>query len=165
MRSMTFDRRSLLLAALALPAAPALAQEGIRAGDLAIGAPWTRATPAGSRVAGGYMTIRNTGSEPDALVGGSLAVAGRVEIHEMAMADGVMRMRELPQGLVIPPGGSVDLRPGGYHVMFLDLAQPLRQGDRVTGTLRFRRAGEVRIDYTVQAMGDGPDGRPQGHGR
>ena len=128
---------------------------GTRAGDLVLGPTWTRATPGGARVAGGYVTIRNTGALPDRLIGGSLEAAGRVEIHEMAMVEGVMRMRDLANGLAIAPGATVELRPGGYHVMFLDLWRPLRQGETVRGTLVFERAGTVPVEFRVDAIGAG----------
>jgi len=154
------NRRTLLLSAAALigAAQPARAQE-IAAGDLTLVRPWTRATPGAARVGGGYLTIRNRGAAPDRLIGGTFEAAGRVEIHEMAVVDGVMRMRTLARGLEIPAGGTVELRPGGYHVMFLDLARPLRQGERLTGTLVFERAGSVPVTFTVEAIGATPQGQ------
>jgi hypothetical protein len=147
------------------PAAQPAAAPETRAGDLTLTAPWTRATPGGARVAGGYLVIRNRGTTPDRLTGGSLERAGRVEIHEMAVEAGIMRMRALGNGLVIPPGGAVELKPGGLHVMFLDLTAPLKQGETVKGTLIFERAGRVDVEYTVGAIGAGPDGHHgAGHG-
>src|ERR1700682_1497179 len=95
-------------------AAPARAQE-VKAGDLVITQAWSRATPGGAKVAGGYLTIENKGSAPDRLIGGSVDVAGRVEVHEMAVTNGVMTMRPLERGLTIEPGKTVKLAPGGYH--------------------------------------------------
>lgn len=151
---MSFPFRLALGALLILPAAASsLAQED-KAGSLIIDRPWSRATPAGAKVAAGYVTIRNIGSAPDRLVGGSAdGIAGRVEIHEMAVINGVMRMRELSLGLPIPPGGQAELKPGGYHVMFMDLARPLREGERVAGTLVFEKAGAVPIEFEVQDIG------------
>lgn len=151
------NRRSalLVLAGAVLPAG-AQAQQDIVVGDLVLSRPWTRATPGGARVGGGYVTITNRGGRPDRLISGTLEVAGRVEIHEMATVDGVMRMRNLAQGLVIPPGGTIELRPGGYHAMFLDLTRPLRQGESLRGTLVFERAGAVNVIYDVGAIGAGP---------
>jgi periplasmic copper chaperone A len=137
--------------------APAAAQtQGgavVRAGALTIEAPWTRATPQGARVAGGYMRITNTGAQPDRLTGGSFPLAGRFEVHEMATTNGVMTMRELAQGLVIQPGQTVELRPGGLHVMFMELREPLREGRPVKGTLVFEKAGTVEIEYRVAPVG------------
>jgi copper(I)-binding protein len=130
-----------------------------RIGALVIEAPWTRATPGGAKVAGGFMTIRNTGTTPDRLVGGTFPGAPRVEVHEMAMADGMMRMRELRGGLDIPAGGSVQLRPGGYHMMFMDLSEPIRTGTALKGTLVFEKAGTIEIAYDVAPVGaPGPAG-------
>ena len=139
-------------ALMAVAAAPAGAQE-TRAGDLVITQPWSRATPAGAKVAGGYLTIENKGSAPDRLVGGTGDVAGRVEIHEMAMNNGVMTMRPLDKGLTIEPGKTVKLAPGGYHVMLMDLKNPLKQGEKVPLTLEFEKAGKVTLSLDVQGVG------------
>lgn len=140
-----------------LPPSSAQAQQptpGIyQAGSLLIEAPWSRATPGGAKVAGGYMRITNRGTEPDRLVGGSAAAAGRFEVHEMSNVDGVMRMRPVEGGLAIPPGATVELKPGGYHAMLMDLRQPLKEGDRVEGVLMFERAGTVAITYRVGGIG------------
>lgn len=153
------DRRSFCLASLSLAAAgPALAHHDVTLGQITIIHTWTRATPGGARVGGGYMRIRNDGPAADRLVGGTMEAAGRVEIHEMAVIDGIMRMRELASGLEIPARGSVELRPGGYHVMFLDLTRPLRQGEKLKGTLRFANAGVANVEYEVGAIGAGPGG-------
>jgi copper(I)-binding protein len=133
-------------------AGPTLAQE-TRIGDLLIERPWTRATPAGAPVAGGYMRITNRGATPDRLIGGSADVARAFELHEMATIDGVMRMRPIAGGIVIAPGQTIELRPGGLHVMFMGLQRQLRLGERVRGTLVFERAGSVTVEYDVQAMG------------
>jgi copper(I)-binding protein len=90
-------------------AAPALAQE-VKAGDLVITQAWSRATPGGAKVAGGYLTIENKGPAPDRLIGGSAEVADKVEVHEMTTNNGVMTMRPLDQGLTIEPGKTVSLR-------------------------------------------------------
>lgn len=158
---MLITRRTVLATALTVPATAAFARSEVVAGDLTIVHAWSRATPGGARVAGGYMTIRNRGSEPDALIGGTLDAAGRVEIHEMAVVDGVMRMRDLPNGLVIPAQGQVELRPGSYHVMFMDLTRPLREGERINGTVRFRRQGDVRVVYEIGPVGAGAHGAPR----
>jgi periplasmic copper chaperone A len=144
---------------LALGLGPALAhdpedsKDAFMAGALRIAQPWSRATPGGAKVAGGYMTITNTGTEPDRLVGGTLPRAGRFEVHEMKTENGVMTMRPLAQGLEIKPGATVTLAPGGYHVMFMDLKQPLTQGESIEGELRFEKAGTVMVRYTVQGIG------------
>jgi len=133
-------------------AAPAGAQE-TKAGDLVITQPWSRATPTGAKVAGGYLTIENKGSAPDRLVGGAGDVAGKLEIHEMAMNNGVMTMRPLDKGLAIEPGKTVKLAPGGYHLMLMDLKNPLKQGEKVPLMLEFEKAGKVTLSLDVQGVG------------
>ena len=129
-----------------------------KVGNLVVTAPWARATPKGAPVAGGYLSITNNGSEPDRLIGGSLAAAaGRFEVHEMLMDNGVMRMRPITGGLEIKPGQTVELKPGGYHLMFMGLKAQLKAGDTVKGTLEFAKAGKVEISYPVRPLG-GPGG-------
>jgi hypothetical protein len=158
-------RLSIFAAALAfaLAAAPALAQE-IKAGDLTIEKPWARATPKGAEVGAGYLEIRNAGAAPDRLTGGS-ADFGNVEIHEMSMQGGVMKMGELKDGLVIPAHGSVKLAPGGYHIMFTSLKRPLVKGEVDKATLAFEHAGSVEVDFAVQGVGAaGPGDAKDGMG-
>jgi copper(I)-binding protein len=130
-----------------------LSAHDYRIGDLKIDHPWARATPGGARVAGGYMTITNTGKEPDRLIGGSAVPAGIFEVHEMKMEGNVMRMRALSNGLEIKPGQTVELKPGGLHVMFIDLKSPLKEGDSIKGTLVFKKAGTIEVEYKVEARG------------
>jgi copper(I)-binding protein len=146
--------RSLAYAALlsALIAAPARAEE-VKAGDLTITQAWSRATPKGAKIGSGYLTIENKGSAPDRLVGISADIAGKVEVHEMAMNNGVMTMRPLDKGLTIDPGKTVKLAPGGYHLMLFDLKSPLKQGDTLPITLEFERAGKVKVSLDVQGVG------------
>jgi len=139
-------------ALFALLSAPAPAQE-VRAGDLVITQPWSRATPGGAKIAGGFLTIENKGAAPDRLIGGSGDFAGKVEIHEMAMNNGVMTMRPLDKGLAIEPGKTVKLAPGGYHLMLMDLKNPLKQGEKVPLTLEFEKAGKVTVSLDVQGVG------------
>ncbi|MEH2609105.1 copper chaperone PCu(A)C [Bradyrhizobium sp. AZCC 1693] len=136
----------------ALLSAPAPAQE-VKAGDLVITQPWSRATPGGAKIAGGFLTIENKGAAPDRLISGAGDIAGKVEIHEMAMNNGVMTMRPLDKSLVIEPGKTVKLAPGGYHLMLMDLKQPFKQGDKVPVTLEFEKAGKVALSLDVQGVG------------
>ena len=133
-------------------AAPALAEE-VKAGDLVITQAWSRATPGGAKVAGGYLTIENKGSTPDRLIGGSADVADKVQVHQMTMNNGVMTMRSLDQGLTIEPGKTVKLAPSGYHLMLLDLKSPLKRGDKVPVILEFEKAGKVTVSFDVQGVG------------
>jgi periplasmic copper chaperone A len=146
--------RTAVLLALALATGTSIAiAEDYSIGTLQIGNPWTRATPKGSTVAGGYMKITNKGSAPDRLVGGSAAVAGRFEVHSMVMEQGVAKMRPVEGGLEIKPGETVELKPGSLHVMLMGLKQPLEKGQKVKGTLEFEKAGKVEIEYAVEALG------------
>jgi copper(I)-binding protein len=146
--------RTLITAFLLATASPGFtAAQELVVGSLSIDRPWSRATPASAKVAAGYMTIRNKGTTPDRLVGGSSSAAGRLEIHEMAMKDGVMTMRPVNGGLPIEPGKSVTLAPRGYHIMFMDLKAPLKQGDKVSTTLEFEKAGKVDVTFDVQSVG------------
>ncbi len=133
-----------------------------KAGPLEIKHPWSRATPKGATVAGGYLSIVNTGSAPDRLIGGSVEGAGKFEVHEMSMDGSVMKMRALPKGLEIKPGQTVELKPGSYHLMFIGLKQPFEQGKRVKGTLEFEKAGKVEVEYAVEAIGASPQGQRGG---
>ena len=141
---------SIVIACVA--AAPARAEE-VRVGDLVITQAWSRATPGGAKIGGGYLTIENKGSAPDRLIGGSADVAGSVQVHEMAINNGVMTMRSLDKGLAIDPGKTVKLAPGGYHLMLMDLKNPLKQGDKLPVTLEFEKAGKVQLSLDVQGIG------------
>ena len=141
-----------ILIVSALVTGPARAEE-VRAGDLVITQAWSRATPGGAKVGGGYLTIENKGATADRLIGGSADIAGKVQVHEMAMNNGVMTMRPVDKGLTIEPGKTVKLAPGGLHLMLLDLKSPLKQGDKVPLTLEFERAGKVSLSLEVQGIG------------
>ncbi|MBR1215889.1 copper chaperone PCu(A)C [Bradyrhizobium sp. JYMT SZCCT0180] len=136
----------------ALFTAPLHAQE-VKAGDLVITQAWSRATPGGAKIAGGYLTIENKGRAPDRLIKGAADISGKIEVHEMAMNNGVMTMRSLDKGLAIEPGKTVKLAPGGYHLMLMDLKGPLKQGDKVPVTLEFEKAGKVTLSLDVQGVG------------
>ena len=124
-----------------------------KAGDVTIGEPWLRATPNGAKVAGGYVTLTNAGASPDKLLSASIPQAGRAEIHSMSVEGGVMKMAEVPGGLAIEPGKTVALKPGGLHLMFLDLKDGLKAGETVSGTLTFERAGTVPVTFAVAPVG------------
>ena len=154
---MQIHRASFLAIAAAvlfacLARAPASADD-VKAGDLVITQAWSRATPGGASIGGAYLTIENTGTMPDRLVGGSADIAGKVEVHEMAMNNGVMKMRPVDKGLTIEPGKTVKLAPGGYHLMMFDLKSPLKQGDKVPVTLEFEKAGKVQVSLDIQGVG------------
>jgi len=150
--------RTLLLGAavaelLITAAVSSEAPRSYKVGHLIIESPWIRATPAGARVAGGYVKITNNGQTSDRLIGGSLPVAAEVQVHEMSMHNGIMSMRMLQDGLEIDPGKSVELKPGGYHLMFTGLREGLKEKETVKGTLLFEKAGQVEVEYTVAPIG------------
>lgn len=151
MKSMLHGLAGATLIACLL-AAPVRAED-VKAGDLTISQGWARATPGGAKVGGGYVTIVNNGSAPDRLVGASADFAGKVEVHEMTMANGVMKMRPVEKGLTIDPGKTVKLAPGGYHLMMMDLKNPLKQGDKLPVTLEFEKAGKVSVSLDVEGVG------------
>lgn len=167
LRSRLFVEEMLAAGAFALCllvlSAQALLAHEFKAGAIEIGHPWSRATPGGATVAAGYFVLKNTGTTPDRLVSASASFAGRAEIHEMGMKDGVMTMRPLPDGVAIPAGGTVALKPGSYHLMFLDLKSPLKEGTMVDGTLTFERAGSVPVQFKVEGVGAGGSGDGAAH--
>jgi copper(I)-binding protein len=122
-------------------------------GDLTVTSPWTRATPGGAKIAGGYLKITNNGATSDRFVRAKSEEADHLEIHEMSMSDGVMKMRPLPNGLEIKPGETVELKSGGYHLMFVDIKLPFKQGDTIKATLQFEKAGSLDVKFSVRALG------------
>ena len=163
------NRRTFLVCTIALSSLTQLSAaslaETFTKGSIKVETAWSRETPNGARVAGGFMKITNTGAESDRLVGGSFVNSKRVEIHEMAMEAGNMKMRELPNGLEIKPGQTVELKPGSYHVMFMELEKHAKSGDSVKGTLVFAKAGTIDVTYKISPLGAmTPDGKAGGGG-
>jgi hypothetical protein len=144
---------TVLACAVAVVAANASFAHDYKLGALQIEHPWARATPKGASVGGGYMKITNTGTSPDRLIGGSSPIAGRFEVHEMSMDNGVMRMRPLKDGLEIKPGQTIELKPGSFHIMFVDIKQPIKEGERVKSTLVFEKAGTIEVEYAAVGVG------------
>lgn len=143
------DKPLTLLAALLLLAGiPAMAEQGHH--DIQIGQSWALATPPAVQVGAGYATITNAGAQPDRLLGADTQVAGKVEIHLMRHENGLMTMRPLSDGVEIPAGGTLELQPGGVHLMFLDLIRPLKPGETFPVTLDFQHSGPVEAEFTVR---------------
>ena len=141
-----------------------MAQQEYRIGDLTIRQPWTRATPKGAPVAGGYVTITNNGKTADMLTGGAFSGAGMVQIHAMSVTNGVMKMRHLEKGLEIKPGASITLKPGGLHLMFIRLKGGVATGKPIKGSLVFARAGKIDVMFAVAPLGSTrPPAAKQGH--
>jgi len=114
---------------------------------------WARATAPGAPVAGGYMTIRNKAQTPDRLVGASSAAAARVELHVHIKEGEVIKMRQV-SAYEVPAKGSFELKPGGAHLMFLQIARPFKEGDKIPVKLKFEKAGEVSVEFAVGRLGD-----------
>lgn len=148
-----FSFRLVVLAVIGgLPLSGATAHYYI-AGEIKVTHPWSRATPGGAKVGGGYLKITNSGSVPDHLIGGSSPAAERLEIHNSAVVDGVASMRPAKSGLEILPGATLELAPGGTHIMLVNLKQALREGDKVAATLLFEKAGAIDVEFAIQALG------------
>lgn len=121
-------------------------------GDIEVRHPWSRATPPGAKVGVGYLEIRNKGSQPDRLLSATTSVAKRVEMHVTEHAGEVAKMRQL-RAFEVPARERLELRPGGAHLMLVDLVEPLKKGERFGMTLRFERAGEIEVQFEVQELG------------
>jgi periplasmic copper chaperone A len=146
------SRRLAVAMALAGLMTPAARAED-PAASIVITQPWSRATPGGSKVAGGYLTVENKGSALDRLLSASTDVAKKVEIHEMAVTEGIMTMRPVEGGLAIEPGRNAKFAPGGLHLMIIGLTTPLMRGNKFPVTLKFEKAGEIKVSFDVRAMG------------
>ena len=133
-----------LFLAAAFAAAPAMAQVSVENA-------WARATPPGAKIAAGYLTVRNQGATTDRLVSVSSPAAARVETHTTLQEGGMMRMREV-KGYDVPAGGALELKPGGSHLMFVNIRAPFKEGESVPATLRFQKAGEVKVLFRVTPL-------------
>ena len=138
--------------ALAVPALSVAAHE-YKLGSLDIIEPWARATPPTAQTGGGFLVIANKSTSPDRLIAAKSPVADKVKIHEMKMDGNVMRMREFDMGLEIPPGATVQLKPGGFHIMFMGLKAPFAKDAKIPVTLVFEKAGSIDVEMVVEAMG------------
>jgi copper(I)-binding protein len=148
--------KTFALTLLLLLASPAYAQ-----GKVEIQNPWSRATPPGATLAAGYLVITNKGGVADRLVGGSSPLAARVETHVTLREGEVMKMRPV-KGYDVPAGGSFEAKPGGAHLMFVGIKQPFKVGDKVPATLRFEKAGEVKVEFAVLNAPPAAAGHPAG---
>jgi periplasmic copper chaperone A len=143
----------LALMAILIAVTPAAFAQGGATSTITVEQPWARATPAGATTGAVYMTLANKAPTADRLTAASSDVAAKVQIHEMTLANGIMKMRELVDGLAIPAGGSVTLKPDGYHVMLIDLKKQLVAGQTLQLTLTFAMAGNISIAVPIQAIG------------
>jgi copper(I)-binding protein len=152
MKDMTNIRTLLIAVALTVVATSVGAHDYTR-GGLFIDHPWTRPTPQGVNVGAGYFIIRNRGKSPDRLMSASSPIAGKVEVHQSSIKDGIVSMRQVEHGLKVAPGKSVEFKPLGLHLMLHDLKKPLKQGDKFPATLVFEKAGPIEVEFQVEAAG------------
>lgn len=155
-----FLKHSLAAALITAAGISAALAHGFTVGELKIGHPWAKPTVAGATVGGGYLKVTNEGKTDDRLVSVTTDRAPMAQLHEMKIENDVMKMREVEGGVAIPAGQTVELKPGGLHVMFMNLTQPFVEGEKIKAKLTFEKAGPVEVEFVVQkpkaddAMGD-----------
>lgn len=160
------SRRTATLVALSL--APVLAGHAAAAdyhvGSLQISQPWARATPKGADSGAAYMTVTNTGAKPERLSCVSSEAAAKCQVHQMSMDNGVMKMRPVEGGLEIKPGETITFKPGGYHMMLVDLKAPLVQGKSVEATVKVDTGATAQVEFPIAAIGAPAPGATAGGG-
>jgi periplasmic copper chaperone A len=154
-----------ILAVATTVAALQFAAGATRAADYDVGsihvtAPWARATPKGASAGAAYLTITNNGTAPDRLSCAGSEAAAQCQIHTMTMDNGVMKMRSVTGGIEIKPGETVTLKPGSDHVMLMNLKHPLEAGKTVEATLQLEKAGTLKVEFAILAMGAAAPGVP-----
>ncbi|WP_137134450.1 copper chaperone PCu(A)C [Rhizobium sp. FKY42] len=154
---------SLVAVLLTLVGVTSAFAHGFQIGDLKIGHPYSRAMLPGAKVGGGYLKITNAGAD-DRLVSASSDRAASIQIHEMKMDGGIMEMRELKNGLAVPANSTVELKPGSYHLMFMNVAQPFKEGEMVKAKLVFEKAGSVDVEFAVGPASGEAKNDHSGHG-
>ena len=142
---------ALFISAVGFSFAGIAQAQNAKVGSVQIENAYTRSTVPGQMAAGGFMKIENAGAT-DQLISASSPIAGEVQLHEMAMEGNVMKMRQVKE-VVVPAGGAVELKPGGMHLMFMNIKAPLAAGETVPVKLKFAKAGEVEVKFPVNAMG------------
>ena len=143
--------KALLVSVIGFGVAGLAQAQNAKVGPLQIENAYTRATVPGQMAAGGFMKVENKGVV-DLLVSASSPAAGEVQLHEMAMEGNVMKMRQV-KDIAVPAGGAVELKPGGMHLMFMNIKAPLVAGETIPVKLKFAKAGEVEVKFPVNAMG------------
>ncbi len=164
--------RTLIRSALAGAMTIAISQfatAGAQAADYDVGSirvtqPWARATPKGASAGAAYLTVTNNGAAPDRLSCAGSDAAAKCQIHTMSMDNGVMKMRPVEGGVEIKPGETVTLKPGSDHLMLMNIKHPLEAGKTVEATLQFEKAGTVKVEFAILAMGAAAPGAPAGGG-
>jgi len=149
------NRRSLLALSLAAATLAGVASASdVKVVGLSITKTWSRPAAQGGTGAG-FLTLTNTGKAADKLLAVSSPIAGRVEIHESMVMNGQAMMHARPGGVPVPAGGKAELKPGGWHLMFIGLKKPLKAGESFPATLTFQKAGKVPVQFTVQTTPPG----------
>ncbi|PHV11052.1 copper chaperone PCu(A)C [Chitinimonas sp. BJB300] len=153
---------SLIAAASLCLAANSQAHE-FKKGGLEIHHPWARATTTGSQTGAVYLKVNNSGAEADTLLGATAPdITEKAEIHNHINDNGVMRMRQVDK-VDIPAKGNVLFKPGSYHIMLFNLQRPLQEGSKLPLTLKFAKAGEVKVEVKVEALTADADSMHAGH--
>ncbi len=135
---------------VSLCAAGAAYAADYKAGTIAIDHPWARPTAEGTKTGAAYLLLTNKGTARDKLVSASSAVAGKVQIHQTTDEGGIMKMHEVAGGIELAPGATVAFKPGGYHIMLLDLKETLDEGGHIPLTLTFAKAGSIDVEVDVE---------------
>ncbi len=152
-------RTALFALTLGLLSLNSASAQEYQVGDITVKHPWARATVVGQPSGGGFLTLQNKGKD-DKLVAIRTNASARAELHSMELVQDVMRMREVGS-IALPSGQQVELKPGAFHVMFMQLKAPLKAGETFPATLVFEKAGEVRVDFKVEPLASSP---ASGHG-
>ena len=138
-----------LLSVLLLLMAPLAWSAGLTVGNLKLDQIWARSAPLSGGNAAAYLSVANSGQQDDTLLSVATPIAHQAQLHNMSMEGGIMRMREMADGISLRPGETVRLAPGGMHIMLLGIKQPLKKGDHFPLTLHFEHAGTVNVDVPV----------------
>lgn len=122
------------------------------ASTIVVEQPWARATPGGAKTGAAYMTLKNNGASGDRLLSATTSVAEKVQFHKMTNEGGVSRMQEMPN-VNLEPGAQVVFQPGGMHMMLVELKQPLKEGQTLSITLQFEKAGSIAATVPIEKVG------------
>lgn len=151
-------RKMMVAAACVLATSTSAWAADYKVGQIEVDDLWVRASAPGQQNGAGYLDIENDAKTPDRLISVTSTAAERVELHTVQTENGTARMREVDGGIVVPADGKVDLKPGGYHLMFIKLKAPFAEGGTVPAILKFETAGEVAVNFKVKPVLHNPDG-------
>ncbi|MGP8307882.1 copper chaperone PCu(A)C [Vibrio sp. YIC-376] len=142
--------KTLVTTLVALIASPMSLAHEYEAGNIQIAHPWSREAPPNAPVIGGFLQLNNHGDKEDALIAAESPVAGRIELHNHIMEDGVMKMVKVDE-ITVPANDTVALEPGSFHLMIFNPTQTPKKGDRFPVTLTFKKAGKVEVEMAVES--------------